>query len=120
MKDNLLKIKILNYTPQKLELSLHSEQNDYIDMDFDFLSTPLIETQFIDILSNYKTQLPNYASLSLKQVKFIDSEGLLACVRIYDLFKKKECKLIFTDLHSDIFRLFKITKLDEKVEISHV
>tara|TARA_B100000586_G_scaffold267982_1_gene243635 strand:- start:339 stop:701 length:363 start_codon:yes stop_codon:yes gene_type:complete len=117
MKEYPFRITVSKFTPQKLELSLYLESNKHLGVDLDFGSVCLFKEQLVAILSRYKNQLPTCATLSLKQVAFIDAEGLFSCVQMNNLFKKHGCMLVFNDVPFDVFRLFKITKLDKKVNL---
>ena len=114
MQDDLLKLKVDGVTPEKLALSLCSTSKNSA-ADLDFCSVGVFEKQLLGIMSVYKSRLPACIMLSLRSVRFIDSEGLLFCMQMHTLFQEKGCWLVFTDVSSDVLRLFKITGLDQKI-----
>jgi hypothetical protein len=75
MTDNLLKIKVECVTSEKLELSLYSASKNN-DSELDFYSVDFLEEQLTDIIKDYEKRLPVCISLSLKPIRFIDSEGV--------------------------------------------
>jgi len=114
MQDNLLKLKADCVTPEKLELSLCSTSKTNA-ADLDLCAVGALEKQLIDIMSEYKSKLPECIMLSLKSIRFIDSEGLFFCMQMHTLFQEKGSRLVFSDVHSDVLRVFKMTRLDQKI-----
>lgn len=116
MKDDLLNIKISHSTQEKLELTLYTTPRNN-NTDLDLYSISHLEKQLIDIVSNYKSKLPKYITLSLKPIHFIDSEGLFFCMQTYTLFQKKGSTLILSNVNSEILRIFKLTRVDQKIKV---
>tara|TARA_B100000586_G_scaffold142898_1_gene103482 strand:+ start:445 stop:807 length:363 start_codon:yes stop_codon:yes gene_type:complete len=114
MQDDLLKLKVDGVTPEKLALSLCSTSKNN-DSDLDLFVVGALEKQLLDIISVYKSRLPECIILSLRPVRYIDSEGLFFCMQMYTLFQEKGCRLVFTDVSSDVLRVLKMTRLDQKI-----
>ena len=120
MQDDPLKLKVDGVTSEKLELSLCSTSKNSA-LDLDFCSVGVFEKQLLGIMSVYKSRLPACIMLSLRPVRFIDSEGLLFCMQMHTLFQEKGCWLVFSDVHLDVLRLFKMTGMDRNmVEVSGI
>ena len=73
--------------------------------------------QLIDIVSNYKSKLPACIILSLKPVRYIDSEGLFFCMQMHAFLRKKGSCLVLSHVHPDVGRIFEITRLDQKIKM---
>jgi anti-anti-sigma factor len=116
MQNDPLKIKIVSFTLEKLELSLYSTSENN-EAELDFYSVDFLEQQLIDIIKNYEKRLPGCITLSLKPIRFIDSEGLFFCVQMHTLLQKKGSKFVLNHVHSNVLRSFKITGLDQKILI---
>ncbi len=114
MQDNLLKLNVDCVTPETLELGLYSTSKNNT-ADLDLCAVCALEKQLIDIMSEYKSRLPECIIVSLKPVRFIDSEGLFFCMQMHTLFQEKRSRLVFSDVHSDVLRIFKMTRLDQKI-----
>ena len=107
MQNNFLKLNVDCVTPEKLELSLCSTSKNN-DADLDLFVVGVLEKQLLDIISVYKSRLPECIILSLRPVRFIDSEGLLFCMQMHTLFQEKGSRLAFSDVSSDVLKVLKM------------
>lgn len=101
-----LVVKELPETPTGPSLAIEGE--------IDVYTAPRLREKLLPLCATEKT-----VTLYLSQVKYIDSTGLGVLIGAYKAQRSAGGKLVLSGINARLQRLFRITGLDEVMEIEH-